>query len=517
MSICVICTEDIKHAFACQFCSKSCCVVCAKRHALAQAELIRKPCCLFDDCRREFTDEFVDGAYPAAWHRNELRPMREDACAVRAMAMLPQKQALALEYKRQQDTVAAARADPVVAKALEDPNHNKVIDAKISQLRAEIKRLGELRVLISVAQRQPSALLKLARETHAHSNYVHGRVAWPVVPPAPAPAPAPPAAPTQAPRHAMKCPAKGGCNGFVTTAAEGGDRGICGMCHIKVCKECERPVDGEEHRCMPEDLQSVKAIAQDTKPCPHCAVRIHKLGGCSQMWCTSCRKPFDWNSGSPISAAERIHNPYYFEYMASLQAGGGGIAAGGCGGPFNYVALPRALGRQSDEQRLNAILRLILHYRGSMQPALLRRFNACQQNEEDSAACQFLVKAIDESTFKARCFVRDRRRAFHEEQERILDAACECALDVLRSASTPVTKAEDVDRAFQQLDTLRAQFNDSLRNKLSKRFDRGTLVINEDWSMEQDKSYSSSQRSKRPAAGPAEEVDGEEEEDRIDG
>ena len=106
-----------------------------------------------------------------------------------------------------------------------------------------------------------------------------------------------------------------------------------------------------------------------------------------------------------------------------------------------------------------------MHYRGSMQPALLRRFNACQQNEEDSAACQFLAKTIDERTFKARCFVRDRRRAFHEEQERILDAACECALDVLRSAST-----------------LRAQFNDSLRNKLSKRFDRGTLVINKDWS-----------------------------------
>jgi hypothetical protein len=67
------------------------------------------------------------------------------------------------------------------------------------------------------------------------------------------------------------------CRGFLSTSYK------CGTCNVWACPDCKE-IKGfakdTAHTCDPEILKSVKAIESETKPCPNCAVPIHKIDGC---------------------------------------------------------------------------------------------------------------------------------------------------------------------------------------------------------------------------------------------
>jgi len=118
-------------------------------------------------------------------------------------------------------------------------------------------------------------------------------------------------------KFVMPCPADG-CNGFLSTQYK------CGLCERYSCPDCME-VKGFErdspHECKPCDVESVKAIKKDTKGCPKCGVRIFKIEGCDQMWCTECKVAFSWNTGK-IVVTGNIHNPHYYQYLRETgQAG----------------------------------------------------------------------------------------------------------------------------------------------------------------------------------------------------
>ena len=105
----------------------------------------------------------------------------------------------------------------------------------------------------------------------------------------------------------QKCPAST-CEGFLST------QWVCGLCNIKVCKDCHEPkTDTAIHMCDPELVESIKAIKKEAKPCPKCAAQISKIDGCDQMWCTQCKTAFSWNTGK--IEEHIIHNPHYFQWM----------------------------------------------------------------------------------------------------------------------------------------------------------------------------------------------------------
>lgn len=107
------------------------------------------------------------------------------------------------------------------------------------------------------------------------------------------------------------CPCPGEtCRGFVTRT-----HNQCGMCNIRLCGKCLQisPKDEDKHECKPDDLESARLVLNSSKPCPKCAVRIQKIEGCDQMWCTQCKTPFSWKTGQEIVGG-MIHNPHYYEW-----------------------------------------------------------------------------------------------------------------------------------------------------------------------------------------------------------
>lgn len=105
--------------------------------------------------------------------------------------------------------------------------------------------------------------------------------------------------------YVLKCP-QGECKGFIATNMK------CGLCTVLLCKHCYE-IKEEEHVCDPDLVKNVDIIKESTKACPKCATRIHRLSGCSQMWCTQCNTSFDYRTG--VVYTRNIHNPHYFEWL----------------------------------------------------------------------------------------------------------------------------------------------------------------------------------------------------------
>ena len=103
------------------------------------------------------------------------------------------------------------------------------------------------------------------------------------------------------------CPASD-CRGFVqsTIASNSVVQTKCASCKKEVCNKC-REFDGQAHTCDPAVLQSLEAIAQDSKPCPKCTANIFRTQGCNHMFCTNCRTHFDYISGKILVNSSNHH------------------------------------------------------------------------------------------------------------------------------------------------------------------------------------------------------------------
>lgn len=95
------------------------------------------------------------------------------------------------------------------------------------------------------------------------------------------------------------------CKGYIKTGTL-----ECTLCKTKICKKCHA-IRTVKHKCTKSDIATANMIKKDTKPCPKCAARIHKIEGCSQMYCTACKTAFDWNSGRIETGV--IHNPHFYD------------------------------------------------------------------------------------------------------------------------------------------------------------------------------------------------------------
>ena len=126
------------------------------------------------------------------------------------------------------------------------------------------------------------------------------------------------------------CP-QGDCRGFLSSMWK------CGTCATWTCPDCHE-VKGEfqdsPHTCDPNNVETAKLLAKDTKPCPKCATGIYKIEGCDQMWCTQCHTAFSWRTGQ---IETHIHNPHFYEWQR--KNGGAPRVAGDveCGQELNHT------------------------------------------------------------------------------------------------------------------------------------------------------------------------------------
>lgn len=209
------------------------------------------------------------------------------------------------------------------------------------------------------------------------------------------------------------CP-KADCNGFI---AEGW---MCPVCSTKICAKCMETVSTSDndieakqqastHKCSPEQLASVQLIRTDCKPCPKCRVRVHKIIGCSQMFCTACHTTFDWNSGKEINT-KYFHNPHFFEWQRSqappMVATNEAPRENICGENVTQRDILNSPSRQGDQRQLNAFLNYLMSA-NEMADVNNRRITIIERDHKRHLVlirAKYLMGKISEEGFK--CYVQ---------------------------------------------------------------------------------------------------------------
>lgn len=292
MDCSICCAPTTTNTMSCPSCAFSACQPCHQRFIL---ERIAEPCCM--SCRKPWSREFVLETFDNRWAKSEFLGHMARLMLEREKMRLPAAQAeasrkVAARALRVQLTKLPTQ-DRLKARYGKAWKHNEQALALMEERRALMRQIDD--VLGKVDANVTVKRLQKAPEDEKKT-------------------------------HVMRCPVEG-CKGYVEGAGW-----TCEMCNAEVCERCrvvkgschvERAQSGSVsvHVCKQGDIDNAQAIAADTRPCPKCYVPIFKAGGCDQMWCPLCHTTFSYNTGALDKGP--IHNPVYYEYLASRTAQGG--------------------------------------------------------------------------------------------------------------------------------------------------------------------------------------------------
>ncbi len=257
-----------------------------------------------------------------------------------------------------------------------------------------------------------------------------------------------------------------GCNGFLSTAWK------CGICENYSCSEC-LVIKGKDreapHTCKEDDVATAKLLAKDTKMCPKCGEGIQRTEGCSQMFCTSCKTPFDWNTGKIISGGY-IHNPHYFAYM---RENGGAVArvAGDiqCGGLPHIRSLTKFKVKETE-----AIIQQIYQSINHTIDVEARRFNAhVEEVNNQQLRVKFLLNEMSKEEIERVLINHEKKRDRDRVIREVLDTFGNIGAEIFRRfvadaeakvASNPKAFDETWPQYQKELEALRDYCNKELMN-----------------------------------------------------
>jgi hypothetical protein len=253
----------------------------------------------------------------------------------------------------------------------------------------------------------------------------------------------------------QKCP-NGDCRGFLSTQWK------CGLCNMWSCSDCHEVKGATKsaavmHVCDPDKLATAKLITNDTKPCPKCGVRLYKISGCNQMWCTSCNDcAFDWVTGK---IEKVIHNPHYFEYQRRINngvvprqpgdvpCGGGGygeLTAHEINSMFNTFMWIEGVNTEVKQdvgkhmRILEEICRMRIHVYVTMIPRY--RYDPVRYNEDYGVS--FLNGDITEQEFKIKLQRADKKMQQARETLNILDMVQTTMTDIIERYNDALSRNE---------------------------------------------------------------------------
>jgi hypothetical protein len=243
-----------------------------------------------------------------------------------------------------------------------------------------------------------------------------------------------------------KCPVNN-CRGFLD------NKWSCGICHTLICNHCNEPKD-ENHECDPNDVETMKLLKKDSKPCPSCGTLITKIDGCDQMWCTknNCHTPFSWRTGRKVNGP--IHNPHYIQFNMEHGQQARDPRDELCGGlPDLYTTntmIRRQFGNGSQfRDHISNISYLIWHIQRGEINDIMRK-NA--ELNTTNLRVIFMLGEIDEKEFKTKIQQREKRKEKNNELLDILTMFVNTGTDIMRNIYGDLRDRKGLGKFNEQLE-----------------------------------------------------------------
>jgi hypothetical protein len=346
------------------------------------------------NCKAEWTHEFMTSCMPKTFLSGEFKRHRENVLLEREKSML----VASMPYA-------------------EAEKERRVHQKAIADIEGEIKKYRQL-------------IKKLQEDTYDHRVAIHATYKGEKK--------------KEKREFIRACPSPG-CKAFLSTQWK------CGVCNVKVCSNChEIKAPDVEHTCDPQNVETATAIMKETKPCPKCSVRIFKISGCDQIWCTNCHTAFSWQTGQ--IEVGRIHNPHYYEHLRQhgvvMPREIGDVACGGFPNVqifvmhVNHIINGKAwtprYNQRSDTHPIIQIFRGCLH----IQEVEMPRFRIADNVDANmDLRVQYILGEITEENWKRTLQAREKKRTKMIDIRMILDTVITLHVDIMQRAMTATDKA----------------------------------------------------------------------------
>ncbi len=256
---CNICCDSYNKStrskVTCPYCEFEVCRVCCETYILSETV----PKCMQPNCAKEWSRKFLRENFTNVFLTSKYKEHLENILFEQEKALLPATQ--------------------------------HIVEEKIRKRNIH-KQMMEIEALIDDLYRQKRALERSLLHTDEGSNAKEDKN-----------------------RFVRQCPAAR-CRGFLSSQWK------CGICELWTCPDCHELKGATrdcEHKCDPNNIETAKMLAKDSKPCPKCQSLIFKISGCDQMWCTQCHTAFSWKTGR---LENNIHNPHFYEWQRKNAANG---------------------------------------------------------------------------------------------------------------------------------------------------------------------------------------------------
>jgi hypothetical protein len=268
---CLICGETFNRSkrirIQCEYCDFQACRTCCETYVLSQLN----PHCMNTNCNKEWTRQFMSNVFTSEFMNKKYVKHREEILFEQEKALLPETQ-------------------PIVERIIYKRNELARIDVESAEIETQMHVLA---IALRNLTRRKNDLLNDTYEINVNANEDVKDD-------------------DDSKKHFSRKCTNDNCKGFLSSKWK------CSLCNTWTCHECHVNVgtfeNKQTHVCLKEDVETVKLLKTDSKPCPNCSVLIFKMDGCDQMFCTNCKTAFSWNTGK-IYRGRHIHNPHYFEYM----------------------------------------------------------------------------------------------------------------------------------------------------------------------------------------------------------
>lgn len=412
MSNCSICTEKFnkstRKVITCPYCNEESCQSCVREYLMGLNS--DKPKCMH--CSKEWTLEFICDVTPKVFHNKEYREHRVKIYMESEEALLPATQVLVeqvrAERKRYERIDNLKRQEKELVAAL------KVVRRKISDLR------------------------------HENSMIVENEE-------------------SKAPVRIMcPCP-KNLCRGFVR-----GENKKCGVCETSVCGKCHN-IKTEDHTCNQDDIESVKAIKKDSKPCPQCKIPIFKISGCSQMFCTVCHVKFDWRTGKEVSGLW-FHNPHMVEWQRTQQNSMENTCINGL--PTVAVLNNRLLEQRHNYEDVNRIISFHTLINHINDVELVRYPMSDNIRDNADLRVRYLMNEISKKDWLFNLKKRQKKSEKDTDIHQMLEMFSHASTDIINNAMTQTDCTITVN-ALEQL----IEYTNTNMHKIKKRFSGKIPII----------------------------------------
>lgn len=433
---CSVCVEKFnkltRKPIVCPFCNFDACNACVTRYLCDSNNDVA---CM--QCAKAWNSDFINQSFTKKFVNDTLKKHRENQLFDREIALMPMTQ-------------------PLVEQEVKRRKHQQKIKEYEAEYQELIKQVNALKGKINkerngIAYMHDLTFDEAAKEVKEKKQFVR------------------------------RC-AHDGCKGFLNHVWR------CGVCENYTCPDCLEIKGAErdgEHVCKPENVETAKLLAKDTKPCPGCGELIHRISGCSQMW-HWCGTTWNWNTGHIEKGT--IHNPHFFEWQRTngdqLQRPMGDMPCGDmpCGGMPNLRQLELRMRKfgffaltNMNNRNLNTLVQCLEDLYHNQRHAYMVDVNA----DNADLRVRYMLNDIDDVHFKRLLQQREKARKKKADIEQVIAMLYTVAVEIIGGIGAAETR-EKVIEDLEQLDKLMLYATEGM-TRIKNKYNCSVPMVNFTW------------------------------------